>query len=87
MLKDMDIDKAIEEDNLMQRIGEKLEQYGRSERVFIDRATGRVFVKFTSALSAFNAIKASDGTDFLGNGRVVQSTFFNADKFEEGIYE
>jgi hypothetical protein len=33
------------------------------------------------------AIKASDGTDFLGNGRVVQSTFFNADKFEEGIYE
>ncbi|KAG9676670.1 hypothetical protein KCU99_g3485, partial [Aureobasidium melanogenum] len=87
MLKDMDIDKAIEEDNLMQRIGEKLEAYGRSERVFIDRATGRVFVKFTSALSAFNAIKASDGTDFLGNGRVVQSTFFNADKFEEGVYD
>ncbi|TIA59110.1 hypothetical protein D6C77_05045 [Aureobasidium pullulans] len=87
MLRDMDIDQAIEEDNLMQRIGEKLEDYGRSERVFIDRATGRVFVKFTSALSAFNAIKASDGTDFLGNGRIVQSTFFNADKFEEGIYE
>lgn len=58
MLKDMDIDKAIEEDNLMQRIGEKLEQYGRSERVFIDRATGRVFVKFTSALSAFNVSRA-----------------------------
>jgi splicing factor 45 len=54
MLKDMDIDQAIEEDNLMQRIGEKLELYGRSERVFIDRSTGRVFVKFTSALSAFN---------------------------------
>jgi splicing factor 45 len=54
MLKDMDIDQAIEEDNLMQRIGEKLEFYGRSERVFIDRSTGRVFVKFTSALSAFN---------------------------------
>ena len=54
MLRDMDIDQAIEEDNLMQRIGEKLEDYGRSERVFIDRATGRVFVKFTSALSAFN---------------------------------
>ncbi|KEQ75143.1 hypothetical protein M436DRAFT_31685, partial [Aureobasidium namibiae CBS 147.97] len=87
MLRDMDVDRAIEEDNLMQRIGEKLEEYGRSERVFIDRATGRVFVKFTSALSAFNAIKASDGTDFLGNGRIVQSTFFNADKFEEGIYE
>ncbi|KAI4778331.1 hypothetical protein E4T52_06762 [Aureobasidium sp. EXF-3400] len=87
MLKDMDVDRAIAEDNLMQRIGEKLEYYGRSERVFVDRATGRVFVKFTSALSAFNAIKASDGTDFLGNGRIVQSTFFNADKFEEGIYE
>jgi splicing factor 45 len=54
MLKDMNIDQAIEEDNLMQRIGEKLEYYGRSERVFIDRSTGRVFVKFTSALSAFN---------------------------------
>jgi splicing factor 45 len=54
MLRDMDIDQAIEEDNLMQRIGEKLEFYGRSERVFIDRSTGRVFVKFTSALSAFN---------------------------------
>jgi splicing factor 45 len=105
MLRDVDVDRAIEEENLMQRIGEKLEEYGRSERVFVDRATGRVFVKFTSALSAFNvsfvdrfrrwrftdknsqAIKASDGTDFLGNGRVVQSTFFNADKFEEGIYE
>ncbi|CAD0054986.1 unnamed protein product [Aureobasidium pullulans] len=71
MLRDMDIDQAIEEDNLMQRIGEKLEDYGRSERVFIDRATGRVFVKFTSALSAFNAIKASDGTDFLGNGQGI----------------
>jgi hypothetical protein len=54
MLRDMDVDRAIEEDNLMQRIGEKLDEYGRSERVFIDRATGRVFVKFTSALSAFN---------------------------------
>ena len=61
MLRDMDIDKAIEEDNLMQRIGEKLEQYGRSERVFIDRGTGRVFVKFTSALSAFN-VSCCDGS-------------------------
>ncbi|KAI4847673.1 hypothetical protein E4T44_04383, partial [Aureobasidium sp. EXF-8845] len=87
MLKDVDVDRAIEEENLMQRIGEKLDEYGRSERVFVDRTTGRVFVKFTSALSAFNAIKASDGTDFLGNGRVVQSTFFNADKFEESIYD
>jgi hypothetical protein len=54
MLRDVDVDRAIEEENLMQRIGEKLEEYGRSERVFVDRATGRVFVKFTSALSAFN---------------------------------
>lgn len=54
MLKDMDVDLAIEEDNLMQKIGEKMEDYGRSERVYIDRANGRVFVKFTSALSAFN---------------------------------
>jgi splicing factor 45 len=38
-------------------------------------------------LTLSKAIKASDGTDFLGNGRIVQSTFFNADKFEEGIYE
>lgn len=61
MLRDMDVDRAIEEDNLMQRIGEKLEEYGRSERVFIDRATGRVFVKFTSALSAFNVSRAKCG--------------------------
>ena len=61
MLRDMDVDRAIEEDNLMQRIGEKLEGYGRSERVFVDRATGRVFVKFTSALSAFNVSFAKCG--------------------------
>lgn len=54
MLKDMDVDRAIEEDNLMQVIGEKMENYGLSERVYIDRASGKVFVKFTSALSAFN---------------------------------
>lgn len=71
MLRDMDVDRAIEEDNLMQRIGEKLEEYGRSERVFIDRGTGRVFVKFTSALSAFNVSLAKcrsrqDGiTDYI----------------------
>lgn len=33
------------------------------------------------------AIKASDGKDFLGNGRIVQSAFFNAEKFEQGVYE
>jgi splicing factor 45 len=60
MLKDMDVDQAIEEDNLMQRIGEKLEDYGRSERVYIDRASGKVFVKFTSALSAFNVCSATE---------------------------
>jgi len=33
------------------------------------------------------AIQASDGKDFLENGRMVRSGFFDADKFEQGMYE
>jgi len=33
------------------------------------------------------AIQASNEKDFLENGRLVKSGFFDADKFEQGSYE
>lgn len=52
----LDLDYEIQEGDLMQRLGERMAEYGHVERLFIDRTKlGRepVFVKFTSALSAF----------------------------------
>ena len=66
-------------------------QYGRVERVFINRhhsdpATSvPVFVKFTSQLSALRAVNALEGRVFNGNS--IQARFYNAEAFEEGFYE
>lgn len=56
MLNGLDLDHAIQEQDLMQQIGDKMAGFGHVERLFIDRAklgVEPVFVKFTSALSAF----------------------------------
>ncbi|KAL1296860.1 hypothetical protein AAFC00_004479 [Neodothiora populina] len=101
MLKGLDIDAEMMDGDLMQRMGEKMAEYGHVERLYIHRDNASsstteqqqdendapVFVKFTSALSAYRAVQASQGQDFLGNGRLVKSGFWNEDKFAEGVYE
>ncbi|KAG8622790.1 hypothetical protein KVT40_009301 [Elsinoe batatas] len=93
MLKGVDVQREMEEGSLMQDIGERMGEYGVVERLFLDRSGEdegrgtRVFVKFTSALSAYRVVQASNGKEFLGNGRVVESGFFDAERFEEGRYD
>lgn len=93
MLKDVDVDKELVEGNLMQDIGDRVGNFGQVERLFVARDSAdtdqdgpKVFVKFTSPLSAYRAIQAAQGQDFLGNGRMVRARFWDADKFEQGVY-
>lgn len=44
-----------------------------------------VFIKFTSQLSGLRAVQALQGRVF--NGNTVQAEFYDAEKFDEGIYE
>lgn len=90
MLSGLDIDKEMMEGDLMQKMGEKMAEYGHVERLYIHRpAVGNepVFVKFTSALSAYRAIQASNDKDFLDNGRTVKSAFWSEEKFAQDVYD
>lgn len=89
MLKGLDVDFEIAENNLMQEIGDHMgEMYGKVERLFIWRAhmggNDEVFVRFTSQLSALRAVKGMDGEEFTGN--LVIGKFWDAGKFERGEY-
>ncbi|KAK6358831.1 hypothetical protein TWF696_000011 [Orbilia brochopaga] len=72
---------------LMQEIGDECsEKYGRIERVHIvhkqsEDTSSKVFVQFTSQLSALRAVNALEGRLF--NGNVIEARFFDANKFEE----
>ncbi|KAH0543833.1 hypothetical protein FGG08_001872 [Glutinoglossum americanum] len=93
MVDGMDLDQEMEgpiEGGLVQEIGDECsEKYGRVERVFIDRNVSgegsRVFVKFTSQLSALRAVNALEGRIF--NGNRISARFFDTEKFESGIFE
>ncbi|KAL2812818.1 hypothetical protein BJX63DRAFT_421534 [Aspergillus granulosus] len=92
MLDGMDVDAELaghEGGGLVQEIGEECsEKYGRVERVYIPRDSGPpapVFVKFTNQLSALRAVNALEGRIF--NGNEITARFFDAHKFEEGVYE
>ncbi|KAI9771348.1 MAG: hypothetical protein M1840_002318 [Geoglossum simile] len=93
MVEGMDLDEEMEgssEGGLMQEIGDECsEKYGRVERVFIDRgisgSDSRVFVKFTSQLSALRAVNALEGRMF--NGNTISARFFDVERFEGGIFE
>ncbi|PNS14100.1 hypothetical protein CAC42_6613 [Sphaceloma murrayae] len=94
MLEGVDVQREMEQGTLMQDIGEAMGRYGIVERLYLDRRGQgdpgrgtRVFVKFTSVLSAYRVIQDSNGRDFLGNGRVVESAFFDVERFEEGNYD
>lgn len=89
MLTGLDVQKEIEDNNLLQEIGDEMgNNYGNVERVFIWREAqgggNEVFVKFTSQLSAMRAKDAMDGTTFADNE--VQAAFWDEEKFERGEY-
>lgn len=89
MLAGLDVQKEIEEGDLMQEIGDEMgKKYGNVERLFIWReelgGANEVFVKFTSQLSALRAVNATDGMTFAGNE--VVAGFWDREKFERGEY-
>ena len=88
MLANMDVDQEIQDNNLMQEVGDELGEFGKVERLFIWRThmggNDEVFVKFTSPLSALRAVREMDGVEFADN--TVKAAFFDAEKFERGEY-
>lgn len=90
MLKGLDVDAEIRDNNLMQEIGDHMgEMFGKVERLFIWRESEGgaedVFVRFTSELSALRAVKGMHGEEFAGNE--VRGRFFDGGRFERGEYE
>ncbi|KAF2160396.1 hypothetical protein M409DRAFT_60086 [Zasmidium cellare ATCC 36951] len=88
MLKDMDVDKAIQDEGILQEIGDEMAEFGKVERLKIWRSyeggNDEVFIKFTSQLSALRAINAMDGAEFEGN--TIQARYWDDEKFEAGEY-
>jgi len=89
MLDELDVTYEIEENNLLQEIGEQFSKdYGAIERLFIWReqngGSNEVFVKFTNQLSALKACGGTNEMTFAGNP--VKARFFDAGKFENGEY-
>ncbi|KAH7407716.1 hypothetical protein BKA64DRAFT_775810 [Cadophora sp. MPI-SDFR-AT-0126] len=91
MVDGMNLDEEVEgagDGGLMQEIGDECaEKYGRVERVFIDRhgTAPKVFVKFTSPLSALRAVNALEGRIF--NGNTISALFYETERFEQGLYD
>lgn len=88
MLKGMDVDKAIQDEGILQEIGDEMAEFGKVERLKIWRdhegGNDEVFIKFTSQLSALRAINAMDGAEFEGN--TIQARYWDDEKFEAGQY-
>ncbi|KAF3760660.1 hypothetical protein M406DRAFT_358287 [Cryphonectria parasitica EP155] len=85
MLEGMDNLEGEISDGLGQEIGEECgDKYGRVERLYIDVGGRQVFIKFTDAVSALRAVNALEGRVF--NGNAIAARFWDADKFEKGIY-
>lgn len=63
-------------------------QYGRVERVFINRDSDErskpVFIHFTSQLSALRAVNALEGRVF--NGNAITARFYDSERFQRGEY-
>ncbi|KAK5660100.1 hypothetical protein OQA88_13569 [Cercophora sp. LCS_1] len=85
MLEGMsDLEGEIEA-GLQQEIGEECgEKYGRVERLYIEREMRLVFIKFTDQVSALRAVNALEGRVF--NGNVLEPSFYDTERFENGIY-
>ncbi|KAI5840843.1 hypothetical protein DFP73DRAFT_500100 [Morchella snyderi] len=81
-----DEDEAV----LVQEIGEECEQkYGKVERVLVHwregRTKSRVFVVFTTPLSALKAVQALEGRLF--NGNTIGAQYFDRDRFENRDFD
>ncbi|KAL5324339.1 hypothetical protein ACEPPN_008884 [Leptodophora sp. 'Broadleaf-Isolate-01'] len=91
MVDGMNLDEEVEgagDGGLMQEIGDECaDKYGRVERVYIDRhgTAPKVFVKFTSPLSALRAVNALEGRIF--NGNTISALFYETERFEQGQYD
>jgi splicing factor 45 len=89
MLDGLDVQKEIEDNNLLQEIGDEMgSKYGNVERVFVWReemgGKNEVFVKFNSMMSSMRAVNAMSGTTFAGNEVVAK--YWDAEMFEKGEY-
>ncbi|KAK4496641.1 hypothetical protein PRZ48_012623 [Zasmidium cellare] len=88
MLRGMDIDKAIQDDGILQEIGDEMAEFGKVERLKIWRnyegGNDEVFIKFTSQLSALRAINAMHGAEFEGN--IIQASYWDDEKFDANVY-
>lgn len=85
MLDGMDNLRAEVEGGLGQEIGEECgDKYGRVERLYIDVEGRQVFIKFTDQVSALRAVNALEGRVF--NGNTIAARFWDAEKFEQGVY-
>ncbi|CAK7219149.1 hypothetical protein SBRCBS47491_003748 [Sporothrix bragantina] len=81
-----DLANEVADGQLVQDIGEECgAQYGRIERVYIDVPGELVFIQFTEAVSALRAVNALNGRIF--NGNAIVPSFYDIDKFDEGVYE
>lgn len=70
---------------LGQEIGEECgDKYGRVERLHIDVGGRQVFICFTDQVSALRAVNALEGRVF--NGNAIAARFWDAEKFESGVY-
>lgn len=77
IIDNMDLDHAIQNENLMQTLGESMAAYGHVERLYIDRAkTGKepVFVKFTSSLSAYRVSRCLKPAFIMNKSLMCSST-------------
>ncbi|KAK2594420.1 hypothetical protein QQS21_007874 [Conoideocrella luteorostrata] len=85
MLENMPDLEAEIADGLGQEIGEECgEKYGRVERLYIDRSSRQVFIKFTTQVSALRAVNELDGRNFNGNN--ILPKFYDPEMFDKGIY-
>ncbi|KAI1270000.1 hypothetical protein F5Y18DRAFT_1057 [Xylariaceae sp. FL1019] len=86
MLSGMEDLQTEMENGLGQEIGEECgDKYGRVERLYIDVEGRNVYIKFTDSVSALRAVNALDGRIFAGNAIAPQ--YYDAEKFEQRIYE
>ncbi|KAL2757979.1 hypothetical protein ACRALDRAFT_2040290 [Sodiomyces alcalophilus JCM 7366] len=85
MLEGMDDLQGEIANGLGQEIGEECgDKYGRVERLYIDTEDRQVFIKFTDQVSALRAVNELDGRIF--NGNTVRPSFYDTEKFEQGVY-
>jgi splicing factor 45 len=88
MLTNLDVDHEIQNNDLLQEIGDEMAQNGVVERLFIwreeDGGGNEVFVKFVNQVSALRALQACDGMEFADN--LVQARFWDKERFEKGEY-